>query len=113
ISSSGSSPTSRTSCTPLTTIRMASSVLETHSGDLPGELRRTAELLSAQVQRFDVLLADLLEISRFDAGAAELEARREDIDALVERALEDVRPLAADRGCQLDVHLAGADAGAV
>jgi len=99
--------------TPLTTIRMASSVLETHSGDLPGELRRTAELLSAQVQRFDVLLADLLEISRFDAGAAELEARREDIDALVERALEDVRPLAADRGCQLDVHLAGADAGAV
>ena len=99
--------------TPLTTIRMASSVLEAHSGELPGELRRTAELLSAQVQRFEVLLADLLEISRFDAGAAELEARREDIDELVEQALEDVRPLAADRGCQLDVHLAGTDVGAV
>lgn len=95
--------------TPLTTIRMASSVLQTRSGDLPGELQRTAELLSAQVQRFDVLLADLLEISRFNAGAAELEAHREDIDALVERALEDVRPLATARGCLLDVHLAGDD----
>lgn len=43
------------------------------------------------------------------AGAAELEAHREDIDALVERALEDVRPLATARGCLLDVHLAGDD----
>ena len=93
--------------TPLTTIRMASSVLDARSQDLPGELRRTTELLSAQVQRFEVLLADLLEISRFDAGAAELEASRQDIDALVERALEDVRPLASDRGCALDLHLAG------
>jgi two-component system sensor histidine kinase MtrB len=91
--------------TPLTTIRMASSVLDSRREELPGELRRTTELLSAQVQRFEVLLADLLEISRFDAGAAELEALREDMDALVERAVEDVRPLAAARGCLLDVRL--------
>ena len=99
--------------TPLTTIRMASSVLDARSQDLPGELRRTTELLSAQVQRFEVLLADLLEISRFDAGAADLEASRQDIDALVERALEDVRPLASDRGCALDLHLAGDDVVAI
>src|SRR5699024_1156161 len=48
-----------------------------------------------------------------DAGAAELTAHREDIDALVERALEDVRPLAGMRGCQLDVHLSGRDMEAV
>src|SRR5699024_1010856 len=99
--------------TPLTTIRMASSVLDARREELPGELQRTAELLAAQVQRFEVLLADLLEISRFDAGAAELTAHREDIDALVERALEDVRPLAGMRGCQLDVHLSGRDMAAV
>ena len=99
--------------TPLTTIRMASSVLDARREELPGELQRTAELLAAQVQRFEVLLADLLEISRFDAGAAELTAHREDIDALVERALEDVRPLAGMRGCQLDVHLSGRDMEAV
>ena len=99
--------------TPLTTIRMASSVLDARREELPGELQRTAELLAAQVQRFEVPLADLLEISRFDAGAAELTAHREDIDALVERALEDVRPLAGMRGCQLDVHLSGRDMEAV
>ena len=91
--------------TPLTTIRMASSVLDSRREELPGELQRTAELLAAQVQRFEVLLADLLEISRFDAGAAELEALREDMDALVMQAVEDVRPLAGARGCLLDVRL--------
>lgn len=99
--------------TPLTTIRMASSVLDARRSDLPGELQRTTELLSAQVQRFEVLLTDLLEISRFDAGAAELEAHRENVDALVERALEDLRPLAGARGCLLDVRLAGGDVHAV
>ena len=53
--------------TPLTTIRMAASVLDNRREELPGDLRRTTELLSTQVERFDVLLADLLEISRFDA----------------------------------------------
>ncbi|MGP9682749.1 MULTISPECIES: MtrAB system histidine kinase MtrB [unclassified Brachybacterium] len=93
--------------TPLTTIRMASSVLDGRRDELPGELQRTSELLSAQVQRFEVLLTDLLEISRYDAGAVELEANREDLDALVMRALDDVRPLAGVRGCLLDVHLSG------
>lgn len=99
--------------TPLTTIRMASSVLDSQRAELPGELQRTVELLVAQVERFDVLLADLLEISRFDAGAAELEAHREDVNALVERALDDVRPLAAARGCRLEVQLSGMDVRAV
>ena len=99
--------------TPLTTIRMAASVLDSQRETLPGELQRTAELLSAQVQRFDVLLADLLEISRYDAGAVELEALREDLNTLVSRAIEDVRPLAAARDCLLDVRLSDGDVRAV
>ncbi|MEE1649607.1 MtrAB system histidine kinase MtrB [Brachybacterium sp. J144] len=93
--------------TPLTTIRMATSVLHADREHLPEDLRRPVELLSAQVERFEVLLADLLEISRFDAGAAQLEASREDLDDLVLRAVEDVRHLAGARGCLLDVRLAG------
>lgn len=93
--------------TPLTTIRMASSVLVAQRQQLPGELQRTVELLAAQVERFELLLSDLLEISRFDAGAAVLEADREDLDDLVVRAIDDVRPLAGARGCLLDVRLAG------
>lgn len=99
--------------TPLTTIRMASSVLVARREDLPSELQRTTELLAAQVKRFEVLLADLLEISRYDAGAVELEAHRENMDALVIRAIEDVRPLAGAHGCLLDVRLAGGDIDAV
>ncbi|WP_341855983.1 ATP-binding protein [Brachybacterium sp. GPGPB12] len=57
------------------------------------------------MRRFEVPLADLLEISRFDAGAAELEALREDMNALVTQAVEDVRPLAGARGRLLDVRL--------
>ena len=93
--------------TPLTTIRMASSVLVAQRQQLPEELQRTVELLAAQVERFELLLSDLLEISRFDAGAAVLEAGREDLDDLVVRAIDDVRPLAGARGCLLDVRLAG------
>lgn len=93
--------------TPLTTIRMASSVLDDQQDALPEHLHRTVELLSTQVTRFELLLTELLEISRFDAGAAVLEAHREDIDDLVLRAVDDVRPLAAARGCDLDVRTAG------
>nr|WP_283774952.1 MtrAB system histidine kinase MtrB [Brachybacterium equifaecis] len=89
--------------TPLTTIRMATSVLDEHSSGFEPDLRRTTELLSTQVRRFDTLLADLLEISRFDAGAATLEARSADLSSLVERAAENVRPLALSRGTQLEL----------
>lgn len=99
--------------TPLTTIRMASSVLDGARDDIPAGLRRTVELLSTQVSRFQTLLADLLEVSRFDAGAAVLDAHREDLDELVKRAVDDVRPLATAQGCALDLRLAGADMEAV
>ena len=59
--------------TPLTTVRMASDVLYDSRADFPPEVARSAELLSGQLDRFETLLADLLEISRIDAGAARLE----------------------------------------
>lgn len=60
--------------TPLTTVRMAGDVLhDARAGFEPGTAR-AAELLQTELDRFERLLADLLEISRFDAGAAVLEA---------------------------------------
>jgi len=59
--------------TPLTTVRMASDVLYDARADFSPEVARSAELLSGQLDRFETLLADLLEISRIDAGAARLE----------------------------------------
>src|SRR5699024_8391603 len=58
--------------TPLTTVRMASEVLYESRNELDPVLRRSTELMHHQGERFQALLADLLEISRFDAGAAEV-----------------------------------------
>jgi two-component system, OmpR family, sensor histidine kinase MtrB len=84
--------------TPLTTVRMAADLLhESRAGFAPA-VARSAELLQAQLDRFESLLADLLEISRFDAGAASLEAEPADLRHLAARVIEAAEPLAARRG---------------
>ncbi|MDR2253255.1 MAG: HAMP domain-containing histidine kinase [Bifidobacteriaceae bacterium] len=84
--------------TPLATIRMAGDMIHAARGEFPPQVARSAELLATQLDRFDALLADLLEISRFDAGAAQLETERVDLCVVVGWELEAVAPLAADRG---------------
>jgi two-component system sensor histidine kinase MtrB len=81
--------------TPITTIRMAADVLHDSSAALPPELTRSSELLQAQLDRFESLLADLLEISRYDAGAAILDTEPTDLTHLVSQVAELAAPLAA------------------
>lgn len=87
--------------TPLTTIRMAAEVLHASRGAFPPAVSRSSELLMAQLDRFEALLGDLLEISRFDAGAADLEAENEDMAALLRRVVDLTEPLAISRGTEL------------
>lgn len=87
--------------TPLTTIRMASEVLYAQRKSFNSTSARSAELLSAELDRFESLLADLLEISRFDAGAAELSLEVVDLGLLVGEELEALRPLAERAGSSL------------
>ena len=54
---------------------MAADVLHEARDDFDPATARSAELLQNQLDRFEALLTDLLEISRFDAGAAVLERR--------------------------------------
>ena len=84
--------------TPLTTIRMAADVLFESRDQYDQSTARAAELLQTQLDRFETLLADLLEISRHDAGAAVLDLEIVDIEGLVQGAVEAVRPLADRRG---------------
>jgi len=91
--------------TPITTIRMAADVLHDARDDLPPELSRSAELLQNQLDRFEALLADLLEISRHDAGAATLEAEPVDLRGIVSSVLESTAPLAVRHGCLVDADL--------
>jgi two-component system sensor histidine kinase MtrB len=87
--------------TPLTTVRMAADVLHESRGEFDPATARAAELLQNQLDRFEALLTDLLEISRFDAGAAVLEPEPVDVRDLVRRAVEGAEPLAERRGTAL------------
>ncbi|MDT0309986.1 MtrAB system histidine kinase MtrB [Streptomyces sp. DSM 44917] len=87
--------------TPLTTVRMAADVIHEARGDFDAATARSAELLLSQLDRFESLLADLLEISRFDAGAALLEAEQTDLRDVVHRVVEGAEPLAERRGGRL------------
>ncbi|WFP15639.1 MtrAB system histidine kinase MtrB [Citricoccus muralis] len=80
--------------TPLTTVSMAAEVLHDSRYDFDPVNRRSAELLYHQVERFQALLADLLEISRFDAGAAEVAAESTDILHLAADVVLTAQPLA-------------------
>lgn len=89
--------------TPLTTVRMAAEVLHDARADFNPVNRRSAEILFDQVERFQALLADLLEISRFDAGAAVLEAESIDIVQIAQHAIDGARPLAERLGSELTI----------
>jgi len=77
--------------TPLTTIRMASQILYDSRGSLDSAASRSAELLISQIERFETLLTDLLEVSRFDARAAILETKDVDLKPLVLKVIDQLQ----------------------
>jgi two-component system sensor histidine kinase MtrB len=79
--------------TPLTTVRMAADVLYESRDQYTGETARAAELLSTQIERFETLLSQLLEISRFDAGAADLILTNINIRDLIEKTADSLSNL--------------------
>lgn len=83
--------------TPLTTVRMAGDVLHDARDEFDPATARAAELLQTELDRFETLLADLLEISRFDAGAAVLELDDVNLVDVAHRVVEATRPLAEQR----------------
>jgi two-component system sensor histidine kinase MtrB len=89
--------------TPLTTVRMAADVLHEGRKGYTAAAARSAELLQAELDRFESLLVDLLEISRYDAGAASLDTDDTDVGALVHRVVDQVAGLAANKGSALDL----------
>ena len=91
--------------TPLTTIRIAADVLFGTKDTLEPAAKRSAELLQSQIDRFEALLADLLEISRHDANVATLDAESADVCDLVLRAAADAEQLAAQRGTRIEFRL--------
>jgi two-component system sensor histidine kinase MtrB len=90
--------------TPLTTVRMAAEVLYEAREEFDPVNKRSAELLYNQVERFQALLNDLLEISRFDAGAARLDVEPQDMVAVVRSIIDAAAPIAASCGSEVRLY---------
>jgi len=93
--------------TPLTTVRMASELLYEAREDFDAVASRSAELLHAELDRFEALLTDLLEISRFDAGAAVLTPEETDLVALAADVLDANASLARRYHSTIRLHSEG------
>ncbi|MFI5608762.1 MtrAB system histidine kinase MtrB [Amycolatopsis sp. NPDC051903] len=98
--------------TPLTTVRMAADVLHASREQFPAGLARSTELLVDELDRFEALLGDLLEISRLDAGVEELSAEYIDVRPIATRAVEQVRVIAGTAGSVVELNLPDEDASA-
>ncbi len=96
--------------TPLTTVRMAADVLHESRDEFDASTARSAELLQTQLDRFEALLSDLLEISRFDAGAATLDAVQGDLHDAVSSVVDALLPLAEPSGTHIRIQRANAPA---
>lgn len=90
--------------TPLTTVRMAADLIASDPDNLEPHTRRASELMTRELDRFEELLADLLEISRHDAGMADLAEARIDIRSCISAAWEQVDHLAEKLDVEVRFH---------
>jgi two-component system, OmpR family, sensor histidine kinase MtrB len=91
--------------TPLTTIKLAADVLFGHRDQLDGPVARSAEVLQSQLERFESLLTDLLEISRYDANVADLDPEPVDVCDLARQSADVAQQLAERRGAKIEFRL--------
>ena len=89
--------------TPLTTMRMAADVLYKARDNFEPTISRSAELLMAQIDRFEYLLSELLEVSSFDAGVVRLEPEILDFKVVVRRSIDALVPIAHDNRIAIHV----------
>ncbi|TDB71379.1 HAMP domain-containing histidine kinase [Micromonospora sp. KC723] len=93
--------------TPLTTVRMAADLIFSERDEFDPAVARSAELLQAELDRFEELLTDLLEISRFDAGFAMLDAEPTDLAPIVHRVADRLAALAERVGVPIELDVPG------
>ena len=89
--------------TPLATVRMAADYIHAARAGLPTDAQRAAVLLERELERFENLLEDLLEISRFDAGVINLEPVEVDLSSLLDEVVDALDAIA--HGRKVDVSL--------
>lgn len=87
--------------TPLTTIKLAGELIYDNREGFPAPIKRSAEAMNSQIHRFETLLEDLLEISRYDAGAVAGDFEKVELLSVVKSAIASIEPLAEKKGCEI------------
>ena len=91
--------------TPLTTMKLSADYLYGEKDGFPDPSRRSVEILHGQMDRFDTLLADLLEISRYDAAGVNPEFEVRDLNGLVGTSLAGIQQFADSKGVYLEADI--------
>jgi signal transduction histidine kinase len=73
---------------PLTTLAASLEVLEADRDELPTRSQRALQLLSDDLHRFQLMVRDLLEMSRADADSGDVFLEEVNVSELVERSVE-------------------------
>jgi two-component system, OmpR family, sensor histidine kinase MtrB len=90
---------------PLMTLAASIEVLENQRDDMPDRARAALDLMVADIERFQQLVEDLLEISRFDAGVMHLDLEEVRVDELIIQAVTNSTDV--DVPVDIDSDLAG------
>jgi len=90
---------------PLMTLAASVEVMDNQRDELPDRARAALDLMVGDIDRFQQLVEDLLEISRFDAGVVRLELEEVHLAELVMQAVS--HSTEADVPVELDAELAG------
>ena len=82
---------------------MAAGLIHSSKKSFDPTLQRSVELMMMQLDRFERLLEDLLEISRFDAEVAAIEPVEFDICNVISKSIDDLRMVASDVGIHIEL----------
>ena len=93
--------------TPLTTIKLAGSMLFKQRKTFDKDSARAAELLHRQIETFEELLSELIELSRYDAGATALELEKVVPATLALSCIEQMATLADVHGSAITLFAPG------
>jgi signal transduction histidine kinase len=91
--------------TPLTSIRGFAQAVLDGSVASPDDLRRAMEIVEREARRMQRLAAELLDLSRLQAGQVPMRREALDLAALVRQSAEVLATRAQERGVQLDLEL--------
>jgi two-component system sensor histidine kinase GlrK len=95
---------------PLTSMREAALLLRDRvGGELSERQARLVEIIAASCERLLRLVNQVLDLSRLRAGALILDRQRVDLDRVITRAVEELRPQAEEAGLTMTVERLGND----